>query len=408
MDKESAMADKLQLGIFFGSRSAEHEVSIISALQLAAMANPFKYEVTPVYVTRQGEWYIGGALWKLETYVNFDPRRSRLTRVFPDLTARSRALLAFERGAPFRGERRYAALRLDCVIPVFHGLHGEDGSIQGLLELMDLPYASTGVAGSAVGMDKVMMKRLFEGCGFPVLKDTALTRLQFEKDPEVACAQVEAALPYPVFVKPANLGSSIGVSRADNRGQLVAALELAFLLDRRVLVEQGLEDPQEVNCSVLGFDGDARPSVVEQPVREGSLLDFKTKYLAGAGESGMAALSRLIPAPISQEDTQKVQRTAVDIFRALDCKGVVRVDFMLDRARGQLFITEINTIPGSLAFYLWEKTGEGLPYRALIDRLVDLAMLAYREKERAITSFQSDIITAAISRQSSGAKSGKT
>lgn len=401
------MDKKLQLGILFGSRSCEHEVSIISALQLAAMADPFRYEVVLVYISKKGEWFIGGALWKLETYLNFDPRSSGLTRVFPDLTARSRALMAFERGSLFRGERRFAAARLDCVIPVFHGLHGEDGSIQGLLELMDLPYASSGIAGSAVGMDKIMMKRLFAGNGFPVLPDTALSRDAFEQNREEACARVEAELPYPVYVKPANLGSSIGVSRAGDRAELVAALELAFMLDRRVLIEQGLDNPTEVNCSVLGFGGDVHSSVVEQPVRAGDLLDFETKYLASGQASGMAALSRLIPAPISAEDTQKVQQTAAAIFRALDCKGVVRVDFMLDSASGGLYITEINTIPGSLAYYLWEKTGDGLPYRKLIDSMVGYALTAYREKDRNITSFQSDIIASAISRQQSGAKGAK-
>lgn len=401
------MDRKIQLGILFGSRSCEHEVSIISALQLACNADPFKYDVIPVYISKKGDWFIGGALWKLETYLHFDPRKSGLTRVFPDLSARSRALIAFERGRLFAGERRFAAARLDCVIPVFHGLHGEDGSIQGMLELMDLPYASTGVAGSAAGMDKVIMKRLFAGYGFPVLPDTSLTRTAFEQDPESACKTIEGILPYPVFVKPSNLGSSIGVSRADNQEQLIAALRLAFSLDRRVLVEQGLDDPLEVNCAVLGFDEEVMPSVVEQPVRAGDLLDFKTKYLASSRESGMASLSRLIPAPISEEDTQKVQQTAVQIFRALDCKGVVRVDFMLDRRTGGLFITEINTIPGSLAFYLWEKTGEGIQYRKLIDRLVAYALKAYEEKERNITSFQSDVIASAISRQSSGAKGTK-
>lgn len=404
------MSGKIQLGILFGSRSCEHEVSIISALQLAAMANPFKYEVIPVYITKRGEWFIGGALWKLETYERFDPRKSGLTRVFPDLTARSGALMAFERSKPFQGERRYAAARLDCVIPVFHGLHGEDGSIQGMLELMDLPYASTGVPGSAVGMDKVMMKRLFAGYGFPVLADTSLTRGAFEADPDAACLRVEAQLPYPVYVKPANLGSSIGVSRAGDRAQLMEALQLAFELDRRVLVEQGLDNPREVNCAVMGFGEEVTPSVVEQPVREDDLelLDFKTKYLRGGDDqAGMAALSRLIPAPISREDTQKVQRIACDVFRALDCKGVVRVDFMMDRASGELYITEINTIPGSLAFYLWEKTGEGICYRRLIDHMVDYAMKAYQEKDRNITSFQSDIITEALKRQAYGAKGAK-
>lgn len=401
------MKEKIRLGVLFGSRSTEHDVSIVSALQLMSMADPFRYEVIPVYISKKGEWYTGGALWKMETYLNFDPRKSKLTRVYPDLTARSHALIAVKRGKPFMGETRYAAAKLDCVIPVFHGMNGEDGSMQGVLEMMDLPYASTGVAGSAVGMDKVMMKRIFRGFDFPVLKDTSLTRTAFEKDEEAACEAVEQELPYPVYVKPANLGSSIGVSRAENREQLQNALRVAFTLDRRVLIEEGLTNPREVNCSVLGFDEEVYPSVVEQPVRSGDLLDYKTKYLSGSNASGMAALSRIIPAPISEEDTQKVQRIAVSIFKALDCKGVVRVDFMMDEATGGLYITEINTIPGSLAFYLWDKTGEGLPYRKLIDRLVDLAFEAHRQKDRGTSSFQSEIISMALSNEQSGAKGSK-
>ncbi len=401
------MPKKITLGVIFGSRSCEHEVSVISALQLAAMADPFRYEVVPVYISKRGEWFIGGALWKLRTYIDFDPRRSGLTRVFPDLTARSRALTAFRRGRPFGGETRYAAVRLDCAIPVLHGLNGEDGTVQGMLELMEVPYATTGVAGSAAGMDKIIMKRLFRGCGFPVLPDAAVLRDAYEADPDAVFDAVEQALPYPVFVKPANLGSSIGVSRADSRAQLKDALDLAFTLDRRVLVEQGLDDPMEVNCSVMGFGSHAEPSVVEQPVRAGDLLDFKTKYLAGAGETGMASLSRIIPARISEEMTRKVQGLAVDIFKALDCKGVVRVDFMVSAADGALYVTEINTIPGSMAFYLWEKTGEGLRYRGLIDRLVEGAFRAQAEKERNTVSFQSDIIASAIRRESSGAKGVK-
>ncbi len=401
------MNDKIKLGVLFGSRSTEHEVSIVSALQLMSMANPFRYEVIPVYITKKGEWYAGGALWKMETYVNFDPRKSKLTRVYPDLTAKSHALMAAKRGKPFMGETRYVFARLDVVIPVFHGMNGEDGSIMGVLEMMDLPYAATGIAGSAVGMDKVMMKRIFRGFDFPVLKDTSLTRTAFESDEGKACASVENELPYPVYVKPANLGSSIGVSRAENREQLVEALRVAFSLDRRVLIEEGLTNPREVNCSVLGFDEDVQPSVVEQPVRSGDLLDYKTKYLGDSSSSGMAALSRYIPAPISEEDTQKVQQTAVSIFKALDCKGVVRVDFMMDETTGGLYITEINTIPGSLALYLWEKTGEGLPYRKLIDKLVDLAFEAHRQRDQVTLSFQSEIITRALANEQSGAKGSK-
>ena len=401
------MAAKLRLGIMFGSRSCEHEVSVVSALQLANYVNPFKYEVTLVYISRHGAWYIGPALWKMETYLDFDPRKSGLTQVFPDLTAGSRALVSARRGGVFTGETRRVEARLDCVIPVMHGLHGEDGSLQGMLEMMDMPYTSCGVAGSAVGLDKIMMKQAFRGSGFPVLADTAVSRQEWLHDPEGLVAHIDCALPYPVFVKPANLGSSIGVSRADDRETLKAALTLGFSLDRRCLVEQGLDEPEEVNCSVLGYDGDITASVVEMPVRKGELLDFKTKYLSAVQGGGMASLTRVIPAPISQEETARVQQLSRDIFWALDCKGVVRVDFMIDRATRNIYVTEINTIPGSLAFYLWEKTGEGLRYRHLIDRLVDCALRAYHDKEANITSYQSEIIASAISSRLSGAKGAK-
>ncbi len=401
------MAKKLRLGILYGSRSTEHEVSIVSALQLANFVNPFKYDVTLVYISRDGAWYVGGALWKLETYLDFDPRRSGLTQVFPDMTARSRALVSARRKGLLSGETRRAEVRLDCVIPVMHGLHGEDGSLQGMLEMMDMPYASCGVAGSAVGLDKIMMKQAFRGSGFPVMPDTAVSRQEWRHDPEGLIRHIESVLPYPVFVKPANLGSSIGVSRADDREALRKALELGFSLDRRCLVEQGLDEPQEVNCAVLGYDGDITASVVEMPVRKGELLDFKTKYLSAAQGGGMASLSRIIPAPISEEETSRVQQLSRDIFWALDCKGVVRVDFMIDRATRQIYVTEINTIPGSMAFYLWEKTGEGLRYRHLIDRLVDFALKAYQDKDTNVSSYQSEIISSAITTQASGAKGAK-
>lgn len=401
------MAAKLRLGILFGSRSTEHEVSIVSALQMAGFVNPFKYDVTLVYISRDGAWYVGGALWKLETYLDFDPRKSGLTQVFPDMTARSRALVSVKRKGLFAGEIRRVEARLDCVLPVMHGLHGEDGSLQGMLEMMDMPYASCGVAGSAVGLDKIMMKQAFRGCGFPVMPDTAVSRQAWQDDPEGLIRHIESALPYPVFVKPANQGSSIGVSRADDRETLKAALELGFSLDRRCLVEQGLDAPEEVNCAVLGYDGDVTASVVEMPVRKGELLDFKTKYLSAAQGGGMASLSRVIPAPISVEETAQVQQLSRDIFRALDCKGVVRVDFMIDRATRGIYVTEINTIPGSLAFYLWEKTGEGLRYQHLIDRLVACAMKAYQDKAGNVFSYQSEIISSAITAQASGAKGAK-
>lgn len=396
---------KMQLGVLFGSRTCEHEVAIISAVQLMRNVNREKYDVIPVYISQKGEWFTGAPLLDMKTYTPFDPFTKGLIPVHLDLTAGSGALLHY---APPRGllggGREEVVARLDCVIPVMHGLHGEDGSVQGLLELANIPYASTGITGSAVGMDKITMKRFFRGMGYPVLPDCALTRAQWERDADAALDQVEKALPYPVFVKPACLGSSIGVSRADSRDKLREALALAFSYDRRVLVEQGLDKPIEVNCSVLGFDGDRRASVLEMPNAGTGFLDFAEKYLAGStGSKGMASLKRIVPAPIGEELTKALQALSLDIFDAMDCKGVVRIDYMLDRHSDHYYITEINTIPGSLAYYLWAETG--LPYDQLIDEMVKCALRAFREKERNSFAYSSDILSGAV--LGGGKKGGK-
>ncbi|MBE5786441.1 MAG: D-alanine--D-alanine ligase, partial [Clostridiales bacterium] len=341
----------------------------------------------------------------IKTYTPFDPFMKGIIPVHLDLTAGSGALIHYvpAKGL-FGGGKEEIVARLDCVIPVMHGLHGEDGSLQGLLELADIPYASTGIGGSAVGMDKITMKRFFRGCGFPILPDCAVTRSAWEKDAAGMMDTIEKALPYPVFVKPACLGSSIGVSRADDRASLKEALELAFSYDRRVLVEKGLDKPIEVNCSVLGFDGQRKASVLEMPNSGAGFLDFSEKYLAGSsGSKGMASLKRIVPAPIGEELTEKLQALSLDIFDAMDCKGVVRIDYMLDRHSDNYYITEINTIPGSLAYYLWAETG--MNYADQIDEMVECALRAHREKERNSFAFSSDILSGAVI--GGGKKGGK-
>ena len=398
---------KMQLGVIFGSRTCEHEVSIISAVQLMRNVNREKYDVIPIYISQKGEWFTGEALLDMKTYTPFDPYKKGVVPVHLDLTAGSGALMHY---APakglFGGGKEEIVARLECVIPVMHGLHGEDGSLQGVLEMAGLPYTSTGVTGSAIGMDKIAMKRFFRGMGFPILRDCAMTRAQFEKDAEQAMDAMEKELPYPVFVKPACLGSSIGVSRADDRKGLREALELAFSYDRRVLIEEGLDKPIEVNCSVLGFDGETKASVLEMPNSGAAFLDFSEKYLASSGGSkGMASLKRIVPAPIGEELTQTLQDLSIQIFNAMDCKGVVRIDYMLDRNSDHYYITEINTIPGSLAYYLWQEMG--VPYGRLIDDMVDCALRAYREKERNSFAFTSDILSGVQLGGAKGAKGGK-
>ncbi|MBP3646342.1 MAG: D-alanine--D-alanine ligase [Clostridia bacterium] len=396
---------KLQLGVFYGSRTCEHDVSIISAVQLMRAVNREKYDVIPVYISKQGEWFTGEALFEMSTYTNFDPMKKGIVRVNLDITAGSGALTRIEHGKGLLGkDREVVVARIDCAIPVFHGMHGEDGTIQGLLELCNIPYASAGVGASALGMDKVYMKQFFRGAGFPVLPGCWFLRRAWEKDRALVMDSIEKELPYPVFVKPASLGSSIGVSRANNRAELEEALELAFDFDRKVLIEQGLNKPLELNCSVLGYNGEAEASEIEMPVTGGDLLSYLDKYGASGGSKGMASLKRVLPAPIEPELREKIQKLSVDIFNNLDCRGVVRIDYMFDAANNGLYITEINTIPGSMAFYLWEATK--LPYAEMIDKLVAFAMEARQDKDDSNYAYSSSILSDVSLGGKAGPKNG--
>ncbi len=397
---------KIQLGVLFGSRTCEHEISIISAVQLMRSVNREKYDVIPVYISKKGEWFTGEPLMDIATYTPFDENRKGIYRVQLDITAGSGALTRMEQGKGlFAKDQQIVVARLECVIPVFHGMHGEDGSIQGLMELCNIPYASSGIGASAIGMDKVYMKQFFKGCGFPVLPGIACLRAQWENDAEQLMDTVEKEIGYPVFIKPALLGSSIGVSKATNREELKAALELGFEFDRKVLAEKGLNEPLELNCSVIGYNGQVRASEIEMPISGGDLLSFMDKYGAGGNSTkGMASLKRVLPAPIEPELYQQIQQLSKDMFVALDCKGVVRIDFMFDSASQQLFITEINTIPGSLSFYLWEPCG--VPYSQLIDEMVRCAMEAQQDKDDCNYAYSSDILAGISLGGKAGPKSG--
>ena len=382
---------KKQIGVIFGSRSCEREVAIISAVQLMRHADREKYDIIPVYISEDGNWYTGDKLKEIQTYKPFHPDQKGIIRVFPDLSSGSGALLTVRKDSGlFTRERTEIAARIDAYIIVMHGLNGEDGTLQGLMELINVPYTSTGVAGSALGMDKIMMKQFFQGAGLPVLPGLSFTRSGFSRERETVLNKVEKELGFPVFVKPANLGSSIGVSRADDTESLADSLELAFEYDRRVLVEKGLDRPIELNCSVMGYDDVVEASPIEMPLNNDEFLDFKDKYLASGGSKGMASLHRVLPAPIEEELKNEIQEMSRTIFRMLDCKGVVRIDYMFDKHSEKLYITEINTIPGSLAFYLWENAG--IPYSTLIDRMIDFAEKAHADKNQANYAYSSDIL----------------
>ena len=396
---------KKTIGVIFGSRSCEREVAIISAVQLMRHIDTEKYNTVPVYIDETGNWYIGEKLMDINTYKPFRGDQKGIVKVFPDLSSASGALLTLNRGTGlFSREKIEIAARIDVYIVVMHGLNGEDGTLQGLLELANVPYTSTGVAGSALGMDKIMMKQFFRGAGLPVLPGIWFSRSAFRSDRDSVAEQVEKEIGYPVFVKPANLGSSIGVSRADDRESLYDSLELAFEYDRRVLVEKGLDKPVELNCSVKGYDDDVQASPIEMPLNSDGFLDFGDKYLASGGSKGMASLHRVLPAPIEDSLRDEIQEMSRTIFRLLDCKGVVRIDYMFDRESEKTYITEINTIPGSLAFYLWENAG--IPYSSLINDMIEYAERAHADKNTANYAYTSDILKN-VSLGAKGAKGSK-
>ena len=393
---------KKQIGVIFGSRSCEREVSIISAVQMMRYADVEKYSVVPVYIDEHGVWYTGEKLKDINSFKPFRADADGIVRVFPDLTAGSGALLRISKTSGLLSrEKLEIVARIDVFVIVMHGLNGEDGTLQGLLEMANIPYTSTGVAGSAIGMDKIMMKQFFQGAELPVLPGVWFTRREYEKDPGQVIRRVSDQIGFPVFVKPANLGSSIGVSCADGAEELKDSLDLAFEYDRRVLVEKGLDHPIELNCSVLGYDDEVEASSIEMPLNSTEFLDFHEKYLSSGGSKGMASLHRVLPAPIEDSLKDQIQELSRKIFRMLDCKGVVRIDYMFDKASGQIYITEINTIPGSLAFYLWEY--DQVSYTKLIDRMIMYAEKAHQDRNHANYAYTSDILKNA----SLGAKGAK-
>ena len=388
---------KMNIAVFFGSRSCEHDVSIVSALQCIEATKAAGFNVTPVYISRDGLWYTGEPLENIETFREFNPMTKGITRVTLDVTANAGDLWAWppQRAGLF-AKVPAPLCHIDCVIPVFHGWHGEDGTIQGLLEMANIPYASSGVLGSAIGMDKIAMKQILRGAGFPVLDFVWFTREQLKKERQAVIERVEKEIKYPAFIKPAALGSSIGVSRAKNREELERALDVAASYDRRILVEVGVVHPVEINCAAVGYGEDVRASVCEMPVPSSNdtFLDFWQKYLRNAstkGEDsrGMKSLSRVVPAPIGDELTGRIQTMTCDIFKLLDCCGTVRVDFILDQ-NDMLFVNEPNTIPGSLAFYMWKASG--LDFPKLIEKMVEDALRAHADKNSSVFAYDSSIL----------------
>lgn len=384
----------LNIAVFFGGKSSEHDVSVVTALQMMENLDRKKYRIIPIYITREGDWYTGEKLMDIDVYKEFALAAPELTRCYLPANTRARQLFKFERERGLFKKDSGIIASLDAAVLAMHGLNGEDGSLQGLLQLAQVPFTSCGVLGSAAGMDKILMKAAFQGAGFPVLDYIYFDRGQLETEAEILAGEAEKRFGYPMFVKPANLGSSIGISKAKNREELLKAMQIAAHYDRRILVERGVDSLEEVNCSALGFASNVRVSVCEMPVTWEEFLTYDEKYMrsakSGGSKQGMQALSRRIPAPIGDELTAKIQDYTRRAFQLFDCKGVIRIDYIIDKSDGSLYINEINTIPGSFAFYLWEASG--LSYESLLDELIEYAVKAFEDSSRSEYAYKSDIL----------------
>lgn len=381
---------KTNVAVFFGGRSVEHEISVISALQAIHAFDADKYNVIPVYISKQGRWYTGPELLEVRNYRDMKKLTAHATEVYMRPEFGDYSLYRAE--GNMWGKKAPVVARLDVSVPVLHGTNGEDGIFEGVLQTIGLPFAGCDVLASANGMDKITMKMILRSCGVPVVDYVWFTDGQWRTGRQALIEQVERELGYPVIVKPANLGSSVGIGKAADRKELEKAVDNAERFSSRLIVEHMVGKLKEINCSVLGDADDCRPSVCEEPVKTGDFLSYEDKYMGGGkggSKQGMQSSERRVPADLPDKVTRRIQHLACETFRCLGCHGVSRVDVMIDEEDGQIYVNEINTIPGSLSFYLWEATGLSFP--ALMDELVRLAFDRKRKEELKTFSFDNNI-----------------
>ena len=398
---------KIRVGIIFGGRSVEHEVSVISALQAMQSLDDAKYEAVPIYLTKDNDLYTGGSIGNIEAYKDIPALLKISQRVIP-VKENGRFLLAAYPHKAFGMK----PIELDVMLPIVHGTNVEDGALMGYLKTWGIPFAGCDVTAAAVGMDKYIMKTVFMDNDIPVLPCRRYTAGDY-KDIEAVIGDIEERIGYPVIVKPVNSGSSVGISVAHDKEGLIRALDNAYTFANVILAEHAIMELQEINCSVLGDMDEAEASLCEEPYHTDEILSYEDKYMSGGkisktggASKGMASVSRTIPAPISDEMTERIRLLAVKAFKSLGCNGVVRFDFMIDKADGNLYLNEINTIPGSLSFYLWEPTG--VSYSKLLDRLIELAIKRRRDENRVTFSFETNILNQSSLKGLKGSKGSKS
>lgn len=380
---------KIKIGVIFGGKSVEHEVSIISGIQAANNIDTEKYDVVPIYLTKSNEMYVGEMVKKVENY-----------RDINKLIAGSQKVIMINNGDkvdlvkyPYKkfGKKLYDSI--DIAFPVVHGTNVEDGTLQGYLKTLGIPFIGCDVTSSAVGMDKYVMKTILKENNIPVLDCIRVNDFDYIDNNDKIINQVINKFEFPVIIKPINLGSSVGIKIAKNKEELVEAIEYAFNFSKQILIEKAISNLKEINCSVLGDISNCNPSECEEPISSGEILSYEDKYISGNGKTGskgMTSLDRKLPADIDKQTRDTIQKYAIETFKALNCNGVVRIDFMIDMDSKQIYVNEINTIPGSLAFYLWEATG--IKYKNMINKLIELSLKRQREENNLSFSYDTNIL----------------
>ncbi len=386
---------KIKIGVIFGGRSVEHEISIITANQAMTNINEEKYEIVPIYISKAGLMYTGEKLLKLEFYKDLDNLLKELTPITIVNNGKNVNIVRY----PMKKLGNNIINTIDVAFPTMHGTNGEDGTIAGYLEMLQVPYIGCDMLSASIGMDKIMMRRVLKEAQIPSLDYVAFYSTDYIKEEEKIINEIEEKLRYPLIVKAGNLGSSVGIKKAKTDTELKEAIEYSMQFSDRVMVENAIVNLKEVNCSIIGDTSNAIASECEEPLGSDEILSYQDKYISGGktkagevagGSKGMATLQRKLPAEISDEMKSEIQELAIKTFKVLGCSGVSRIDFLVDNDTNDVYVNEINTIPGALSYYLWEATGK--TFEKEIDELVDIALKRKREREKLVFSYDQNIL----------------
>lgn len=382
---------KIKIGVFFGGKSVEHEVSIITAIQAIENMDKEKYDIVPIYITKDNKMYCGDLVGDIANYKDIENLIKHSEQVMLVQKENKVVLLRCDKKVFQKEIFDY----IDIAFPIVHGTNVEDGTLQGFLKMFNLPYVGCDVMSSSVGMDKYVCKCVLKDNDIPILDCKCISSKEYNENPEKSIKYIETTFQYPVIVKPINLGSSVGIKIARNKDDLIEAIENAFMYSRKILVERAIKNLKEINCSVLGDYEFSQASECEEPVKTDEILSYEDKYISGGKKTGtmksMNASVLKLPADIEESVKEKIQLLALKTFNALGCSGVIRIDFMIDKDTNEIFVNEVNTIPGSLSFHLWKATG--LNYTKLLDELIELALKRNREEKNIIYSFDSNILS---------------